>query len=241
MKKVACLLGISLAISCVAAHGVQIHVDDLDWWGNSEGTEEPVGDSERAGHWWWPTDPQKEDKDEQVWGNRGVVYSRWQKPEEPEQPAATRAAKIDIIGETPGPGNYSAQKRAVEIVLDDTGGEAFRIGDAVHSMPHFDLDSATLRDSDKAVLDQVAAKLKENPEGVEVLVEGHCCDLGTDEYNLALGVRRAEAVRDYLISRDVDAGLIEIKSLGKAEPLEANTSEEAREANRRAKVLKLWK
>ncbi len=67
---------------------------------------------------------------------------------------------------------------------------------------HFDFDRYTLRPEATRVLDEAVAALRDNPT-LRVEIEGHTCNIGTAEYNLALGDRRANAVRDYLVSRGV--------------------------------------
>ena len=69
---------------------------------------------------------------------------------------------------------------------------------------YFDFDRSTLRPEALRLLDDAIAKLKANP-GRNIVIEGHTCNIGTAEYNLALGDRRASAVRDYLLSRGVPA------------------------------------
>jgi len=69
---------------------------------------------------------------------------------------------------------------------------------------------------------------------VRLIVEGHCDERGTVEYNLALGQKRAEAVKDYLLKLGIDAGRIRTISYGKEVPVESGKSEEAWAKNRRA-------
>ena len=69
---------------------------------------------------------------------------------------------------------------------------------------HFDFDRYTLRPEATRVLDEAVAALQDDPK-LRIEVEGHTCNIGTAEYNLALGDRRANAVRDYLVSRGVTA------------------------------------
>ena len=69
---------------------------------------------------------------------------------------------------------------------------------------HFDFDRYTLRPEATRVLDEAVAALHDDPT-LRIQIEGHTCNIGTAEYNLALGDRRANAVRDYLVSRGVAA------------------------------------
>ena len=83
------------------------------------------------------------------------------------------------------------------------------------------------------VLDEVLTALKENPD-LRVEIEGHTCNIGTAEYNLALGERRAGSVRDYLLSRGVPADRLRTVSYGEEKPKHDNAREETRRLNRRA-------
>jgi peptidoglycan-associated lipoprotein len=83
------------------------------------------------------------------------------------------------------------------------------------------------------VLRQQAAWLERNPTA-DVVVEGHADERGTREYNLALGARRAEAVRSYLIGLGIDPARIDTISYGEERPAVAGSNEEAWARNRRA-------
>ena len=98
---------------------------------------------------------------------------------------------------------------------------------------HFDYDKAFIREDAKPVLATVAAYLKGNPSA-SVLVEGHCDERGTAEYNLALGERRAEATRKYLVSLGGKAGALSTVSFGKEKPVDPGHTEAAWAKNRRA-------
>jgi outer membrane protein OmpA-like peptidoglycan-associated protein len=101
---------------------------------------------------------------------------------------------------------------------------------------YFDFDRSTLRPEALRLLDDAIAKLKANP-GRNIVIEGHTCNIGTAEYNLALGDRRASAVREYLVSRGVAAGLLETRSFGEERPKFDNAREETRRLNRRAALV----
>jgi peptidoglycan-associated lipoprotein len=96
----------------------------------------------------------------------------------------------------------------------------------------FDFDKAALRDDQKAALNEDVAWLKGNA-GAKVLIEGHCDERGTVEYNLGLGERRAKAVKDYLIAAGVAADRISIISYGKERPFVLGHDESAWKWNRR--------
>jgi outer membrane protein OmpA-like peptidoglycan-associated protein len=98
---------------------------------------------------------------------------------------------------------------------------------------YFDFDRSTLRPEALRILDDAVTKLQANP-GRNIVVEGHTCSIGTAEYNLALGERRAASVRDYLISRGVPAARLQTRSYGEESPKYDNSREETRRLNRRA-------
>jgi peptidoglycan-associated lipoprotein len=101
---------------------------------------------------------------------------------------------------------------------------------------HFDFDRATIRPGDTKILDASAAWLKSNP-GQILLIEGHCDERGTNEYNLALGERRAKAAMAYLVSHGVDVTRITLISYGKERPLCTAKTERCWAQNRRAHFL----
>ena len=99
----------------------------------------------------------------------------------------------------------------------------------------FDFDKYDIRASDAAVLDTNAAWLKSNDN--LVLIEGHCDERGTNEYNLALGERRAKATMNYLVGQGVQANRITIISYGKERPTCTEHSDACWAKNRRAQFL----
>ncbi len=101
---------------------------------------------------------------------------------------------------------------------------------------HFDFDRYTLRPEATRLLDEAVAALRED-DRLKLEVEGHTCNIGTAEYNLALGERRARSVVDYLTSRGVSAGRLEIRSYGEERPKFDNAREETRRLNRRAALV----
>jgi outer membrane protein OmpA-like peptidoglycan-associated protein len=101
---------------------------------------------------------------------------------------------------------------------------------------HFDFDRYSLRPEATRTLDEAIATLQANPE-LNIEIEGHTCNIGTAEYNLALGERRATAVRDYLTSRGIGANRLRTVSYGEERPKYDNSREETRRLNRRAAMV----
>jgi outer membrane protein OmpA-like peptidoglycan-associated protein len=98
---------------------------------------------------------------------------------------------------------------------------------------HFDFDRYTLREEATRILGEAVTALRANP-GLRIEIEGHTCNIGTAEYNLALGERRANAVRDYLTSNGITADRLRSVSYGEERPKHDNAREETRRLNRRA-------
>jgi peptidoglycan-associated lipoprotein len=98
---------------------------------------------------------------------------------------------------------------------------------------HFDFDRYSLRPEAARILDE-AIKALQDDANLRITIEGHTCNIGTNEYNLALGERRSAAVRDYLQSRGINASRLQTVSYGEERPRHDNSREETRRLNRRA-------
>jgi outer membrane protein OmpA-like peptidoglycan-associated protein len=125
-----------------------------------------------------------------------------------------------------GRGGRATDRVTIEIT---TGEEGF--ADVL-----FDFDTAQLRRDMLPVLEPVIAALQARP-GIGLDIEGHTCDIGTTEYNLALGERRATAVRDYLVQRGIAAERLFTVSYGEERPAHDNAQESTRRLNRRAVLV----
>jgi peptidoglycan-associated lipoprotein len=101
---------------------------------------------------------------------------------------------------------------------------------------YFDFDSSELSDNAQMTLNRQAAFLNVNPTLV-IVVEGHADERGTREYNLALGDRRATAVRDYLLAKGLNSARVRTVSYGKERPAVEGSTEAAWEKNRRAATV----
>ncbi len=102
------------------------------------------------------------------------------------------------------------------------------VGDTVH----FDYNKYAILDQDKATLQRQAAWLAKYPN-VKVTIQGNADERGTREYNLALGARRANAVKEYLVSLGVSAARIDTISFGKEKPICTESTESCWAQNRR--------
>ena len=101
----------------------------------------------------------------------------------------------------------------------------------------FDFDKATLKPEGKASLDAVGDKIQsKGATVVDVDVIGHTDSIGTEEYNQALSLRRATSVKDYILTKGVDASIIDVSGKGESEPVADNSTKEGRAQNRRVEV-----
>ena len=103
---------------------------------------------------------------------------------------------------------------------------------------HFDFDMSTLRPDAIQILDRAVMTLQANPM-LTVTIEGHTDSVGTAEYNLSLGERRANAVRDYLLNRGIAAGRMRTVSYGEERPIADNGTDAGRAMNRRAHIVQM--
>ncbi len=133
----------------------------------------------------------------------------------PEPPPPSLSSRPEPVSQAPLPGS----ERDFTI----------NIGDRVY----FDYDMYAIRSDANPLLEAQAGWLKRFP-AVQVRIEGNCDERGTQEYNLALGARRANAVREYLVSHGVEAGRITTVSYGKEKPIDPGTGEAAEGHNRNA-------
>ena len=104
---------------------------------------------------------------------------------------------------------------------------------------HFEYDSSVVRESEKGNVAAVASYMKSAPAGVALLIEGHCDERGTEEYNRALGERRALAVREAIVADGADAQKIITRSFGKDRPVDTSNTEAGMSKNRRGEFVVL--
>jgi peptidoglycan-associated lipoprotein len=107
-----------------------------------------------------------------------------------------------------------------------------QVGDTVN----FDFDSAELTVSSRSTLNRQSAFLSVNPD-LMIVIAGHADERGTREYNLALGERRATAVRDYLVAKGLNSARVRTVSYGKERPAVSGSDEAAWAKNRRATTV----
>ena len=150
----------------------------------------------------------------------------------------TASQKVVSSGTTSTSGSASAsssvdKKKSLFAAAKQTAAEKLvAVGDRVL----FDYDSATLDSSAKILLDAQSRFLRANTD-LNFIIEGHCDERGTREYNLALGEQRATAVRDYLVIQGIDPDRIKVISYGKEKPAVVGSNTMAWSKNRRAVTI----
>lgn len=150
--------------------------------------------------------------------------------------AAVAAALLLVVGcsskkeaaTAPPPGGPSGGGTTSSIIPGSAEDFRVNVGDTVH----FDFDKYDILENDKTTLQRQATWLGKYP-AVRVTVEGHCDERGTREYNIALGARRANAVKEYLVSLGVSSARVDTISYGKERPICSESSEDCWAQNRR--------
>lgn len=140
----------------------------------------------------------------------------------------TAPAMTDTTVEAPPADNgRGVEQAAVEPTMSLQDMLVQRVGDRVF----FDFDRSVVRSDGEETLRRQARFLREHPE-VAIVIEGHCDERGTREYNLALGARRANAAKNYLVSLGVEGDRIRTISYGKERPIVLGSNESAWAQNR---------
>lgn len=112
---------------------------------------------------------------------------------------------------------------------------AMAVSQPAESIVYFDFDESVIKAEWRDLLSSHAKYLLANPE-INLILEGHCDERGTREYNIALGERRAKAVKRFLASKGLEDSRLEIVSFGEEKPAEAGHDEAAWAKNRRVEV-----
>ena len=145
--------------------------------------------------------------------------------------SGSSSSSATAAGSTSSSTSSSASSSTTATQMSDAEKLA-QVGNTVY----FGFDSSELAGEAQATLDRQAAFLNVNPTMV-VIIEGHADERGTREYNLALGDRRAVAVRDYLLAKGLNAARVRTVSYGKERPAVSGSNEEAWAKNRRAATV----
>ena len=147
--------------------------------------------------------------------------------------ACETASQVSGDSASTSASNTASSSSASSSAADKTPAEKLaQVGDTVN----FVFDSAELSVSARSTLNRQAAFLSLNPD-LMIVIEGHADERGTREYNLALGDRRATAVRDYLVAKGINSARVRTVSYGKERPAVVGSDEAAWAKNRRAATV----
>jgi outer membrane protein OmpA-like peptidoglycan-associated protein len=200
------------------------------------GTTLDVLDQERD--WYWViTPPDAHGTRRAGWIRSNQVEAIFARPA--TAPRAPAAPQANPTADSAATHASAAEDRVTITTLDGaTEGGANAGTPSAHSFDdiHFDRDRYAIRAEDMTPLNAVVAALKADPV-LAVNIEGYTCNLGTPAYNLELGVRRANAVRDYLVNQGIAADRLHTVSLGEDRPKHDNAHEETRRLNRRVSLV----
>ena len=140
---------------------------------------------------------------------------------------------------------FKKKKRDGSLIGSDTPLEAFPLDSFTEATGmdsevlknvYFDYNKYNIKGNESATVDGIAAWLKDKPK-THLLIEGHCDERGSNEYNMALGEQRALAVRQYIIDKGIPAGRLQTISYGEEKPATQGHDEGAWSKNRRAHFL----
>lgn len=174
-----------------------------------------------------------------------------QPTEQPEDDSAAREAEARRLCERARAaieaGNYDTARDLLRQAQRDYPGTACAEGaeaemervdaiEAIRARVHFEFDRSNITDEAAAVLQRKGQAMRDYP-GVRVTIEGHCDERGSLEYNQALGMRRAEAAKRYLVSLGLEEDRFRTVSYGEERPLVPESDEQAWAMNRRAEFV----
>jgi peptidoglycan-associated lipoprotein len=156
----------------------------------------------------------------------GLVLGACSKKQPPPQPEPSQPPAVQTPTQPP-PATPARDDRA------EREAELRRLTAILEQMVFFDYDESTIRADAQEALAAKVPYLRSNPS-IRIRIDGHADERGSVEYNLALGMRRANAVRDYLTGFGIDSARFETFSFGEDQPLARGSNESAWSQNRRA-------
>ena len=137
----------------------------------------------------------------------------------------------------PGPGITDTKLNPGDLPDTDLTGRRQNRDVFQNETAYFEFDRSTVKSTEVSKIEAVAAKFKTFSAGHDLLIEGHCDERGTEEYNRSLGERRALALREYLINAGAPAARIHTKSFGKDKPAALGHDDSAWSKNRRGEFI----
>src|SRR5690606_28536856 len=143
-----------------------------------------------------------------------------------------RARQDSIDAENRRRAEEEARRAEADRLAREAADRAAAVRNDLVAMINFDYNESNVRSEDQGNLDRKAAIMQVNPS-LRIRVSGHADERGSDEYNLALGNRRAASAKRYLVNKGIDAARIDVISFGEERPLASGSNESAWAQNRR--------
>lgn len=134
-------------------------------------------------------------------------------------------------------GEFITERQLAKAKTDDIESSVIELQKKIQDV-YFDYDKYTITEDSKPVIKNLADLLSKNPM-IKVVIEGHCDERGTNEYNLGLGDKRSHAVKQYLMSLGIPSKRVETASYGEEKPVCRESSEDCWSKNRRAHFVLL--
>ncbi len=185
----------------------------FQWW-PTDAQPAPVPDAEQGGFWWWPEQPGQA----RPWGNRGYVYLY----------KIIYDYKAQDEEEVVAPAEKPAEPELKPSLLIKKIIKNVKI--------YFDYNKADLRDDHKAILDKAVKTLERNPQA-NILITGNCDTRGSDEYNLKLGKKRGDSVKQYMLDSGIAEDRVKIISRGKLDAVAPVNDLEGMQKDRNAQFV----
>lgn len=185
-------------------------LDDLQKkfsWWPTDAKPAPVKDDTKGGYWWWPTKPGTQ----KIWGNRGYVYVYkiiFDYKEEELPPAQPKELRPSLL-----------IKQIIKNVK-----------------VYFDYDKSYLREDTKAILEKAVKTLNRNQDA-DILITGNCDTRGSEKYNIKLGRKRADTVKNYMLENGIAEERIRIVSRGKLDAVAPLTDLVGMQKDRNAQFM----
>jgi peptidoglycan-associated lipoprotein len=165
--------------------------ETFSWW-PTDAKPAPVKDEQKGGYWWWPA---KTGSVTDLWGNRGYVYVYKliydYKVKDTTKP----------VEKTPAPKVETKASLLIKKIIRNV-------------KIYFDYNKANLRDDHMPILERAVASLQRNAKA-SILITGNCDVRGSDEYNMKLGTKRSDVVKEYMLKNGIAEDRIKIVSRGK--------------------------
>lgn len=181
----------------------------FEWW-PTDAKPGPVKDPDKGGYWWWPDKPEKEGSSS-LWGNRGWVYV------------------YKII--------YDYKAEELPPPKPQEPRPSLLIRKIIRNVKiYFDFDKSDLREDAAKMLKKAVETLKRNPES-SILITGNCDARGSESYNVKLGRRRGEVVKDFMLQSGIPDERIRIISRGKLDAIAPVTDIMAMQKDRNAQFM----